>query len=174
MRSCRQIRIEGNIAYVPLTKGYEAVIDAADVPLIEGRDWFASVRRRSNGSVRAVYAAQKQIGAGKWPPVLMHRIIANTPDGMETDHRDGDGLNNRRDNLRPATKAQNAFNQKMSVRNASGFKGVYWDKVRAKWQAQISVGGSSRSLGHFTAKEEAATAYAKASAELHGEFGRAI
>jgi len=170
----RPIRVEGNIAYVPLTRGYEAVIDAADVAMVEGRNWCAVVDRRGDGSIRAVYAMRKErTEAGEHRFVMMHRVIAETPDAMETDHIDGDGLNNRRDNMRNATRSQNQHNQGLAAHNTSGFKGVTWHKARAKWRAQIKINGKQRYLGMFGSLESASAAYAAASAELHGEFGRA-
>ncbi len=172
-KKIRPIRVEGNIAFVPLTRGYEAVIDADDVGIVSNWNWYAVVKRSVDGSVRTVYAARKDTISGGWPTLFLHRAIAKTPEGMETDHRDGDGLNNRRSNLRAATKSQNGCNQSRSCRNASGFKGVYWDSKSSKWQAQISLHGKCKSLGFFASKYQAAEAYAAASKEIHGEFGRA-
>lgn len=169
----RPIRVEGNVAYVPLTQGYEAVIDAADVHLVEMQSWYALVVRRPDGSIRTVYAARKQrVSDGYKINVRMHRVIAGTPDGMETDHIDGNGLNNRRENLRHATVAQNRKNQRILQANKSGIKGVYWNKRRQKWLAQIRVDGRRIYLGQFASSDFAAKAYATASANLHGEFGR--
>ena len=166
----RPIRIEGNLAYVPLTQGYEAVIDAADVPLVEGRNWHASVNRST------VYAQRSEAGAGgngpKHRAVQLHRVIMGEPKGLLVDHRDGDGLNNRRSNLRMATRSQNQHNQKLASHNTSGFKGVRWDKQRGKWQAAIRLNGKRKHLGFFPTPEAAYEAYCKGSAEIHGEFGR--
>jgi hypothetical protein len=103
----------------------------------------------------------------------MHRLLIDCPDGMHVDHIDGNGLNNRRANLRIATSGQNQCNRGKSPRNTSGFKGVNWRKKEMRWNAQISVGGKNRSLGFFDKPEEAHAAYAAACAKYHGEFGRA-
>jgi len=173
-KAIRPIRIEGNVAFVPLTQGYEAVIDAADVPLVEGRNWFAHVRRRPDNEIWAVYAASNKEGprSSKRGCILMHRIIADTGDGLDADHRDRDGLNNRRENLRNATRAQNRHNSRVRVDSESGVKGVSWDKSRGAWSARIKVGGKLVYLGRFADIDAAADAYAKASRKLHGEFGR--
>ena len=169
----RPIRIEGDVAYVPLTRGYEAVIDAADVPLVDGFNWSAKVNRRKDGSIRTVYAFRMDLlPSGKKRMVMMHRIIAGTPNGFDTDHRDGDGRNNRRSNLRTATKAQNQHNARTRADNTSGARGVSWNKGATKWEARIMLGGIRHSLGLFKTVEAAASAYARGSAELHGEFGR--
>lgn len=171
MKPC-QIRTEGQVAYVPLTQGYVAVIDAEDVPLVDGFRWVALIDRRKDGSVRRVYAVRKEGPRDHRRTILMHRAIAKTPDGLETDHRDGDGLNDRKVNLRTATTAQNAHNQCTKTTNTSGFKGVHWNKRRGKWQARIRIPGERRHLGYFVTKEAAAARYSEESARLHGEFGR--
>lgn len=165
-RTIRPIRVDGQLAYVTLTKGYVAVIDAADVPLVEGFNWCAKVGKNTIYAKRADYTKPKML------TVLMHRVIAETPDGMDTDHADGDGLNNRRANLRVATPSQNNKNQRIRADNTSGFKGVSWFKPHGRWRAQIGVNGKLRPLGYFITAESAADAYAKASSELHGVFGR--
>lgn len=169
----RPIRIDGDIAHVALTQGYEAIIDSADVVLVDGHNWTAMVKYTSVGEVSAVYALRNtKKSNGKQARVWMHRLIAGTPSGMETDHIDGDGLNNRRGNLRHATKAQNTRNRRAAFCCKSGVKGVFWHKASGKWSAQISVDGAQHYLGVYDTLEAAAEAYAKASRDLHGDFGR--
>lgn len=168
----RPIRVDGQLAYVTLTKGYAAVIDAADVPLVEGFNWTAMVKKRRDGEPRSVYATRNDRSGQKQRSVLLHRVIAGTPEGMDTDHIDGDGLNNRRSNLRHATTSQNIQNQRIAMHNTSGVKGVHWFKRDEKWRAEIQTHGKTRHLGLFETIEAAAAAYARASAELHGAFGR--
>jgi len=169
----RPIRIEGDLAYVPLTGGYEAVIDASDAALVGGWNWFAKPEYKRDGSIRAVYAARKEtLGMGKQRDVLMHRVIAGTAANLETDHRDGNGLNNRRTNLRDATKAQNRRNRATRIDSQTGAKGVYLHTDKKKWRAQIFADGKRRHLGLFETMEEASSAYAEASARWHGDFGR--
>ena len=165
-RLIRPIRIEGNAAYVTLTKGHTAVIDAADIPLVEGRNWFAFE------TPRTVYAACTDILDGKRRTRLMHRTIMDAPDGLDVDHIDSDGLNNSRSNLRLATRSENMQNQRPHSDNASGLKGASWDKQNGKWVAKIMLRGRRRHLGYYATPEAAHAAYAAASAELHGEFGR--
>jgi len=165
-RTIRQIRIVGNIAFVPLTRGYEAVIDAADVPLVNGFNWQAMVTSRS------VYAQRTDRTDPKPRSVRMHRTIVGEPAGLQVDHIDGDGLNNQRDNLREVTPSQNAKNQRKHRDNTSDLKGVSFHKRDGKWSAQIGVDGKQKHLGYFDTKEEAYLAYCEASAKYHGEFGR--
>lgn len=171
-RQIRPIRVEGNVAYVPLTQGYEAVIDAEDVPLVSEKNWAAQVKRRRDGTIRTVYAFQMRGSRNDHHMVYLHRVVAKTADGMATDHIDGDGLNNRKVNLRPATNQQNSRNMRLSATNSSGVKGVYWAERERRWVAEIYA-GRKVCLGYFVSKEDAAAAYAKASADLHGDFGRA-
>jgi hypothetical protein len=95
------------------------------------------------------------------------------PDDLEVDHKDGNGLHNWRDNLREASKAQNAHNRRKSVSNKSGYKGVCWCKRKQQWLAQIVVGGKSIRLGYFENRKAAHAAYCQASEKYHGDFGRA-
>ena len=164
--SIRPIWIVGDVAYVPLTRGYTATIDAADVPLVEAWNWCARLERN------AVYAARGAWVNGKKRTIYMHRELVGQVGGCEVDHRDGDGLNNRRANLRHATAAQNQRNQRIRPNNTSGLKGASYHKATGKWSAQIRANGKPVYLGLFETPEAAHAAYAKASAELHGEFGR--
>lgn len=164
----RKIRIEGDVAYVPLTQGFEAVIDAVDLPLVAAFNWCVKVRWRTVYAQRTLHGTYR----GKRQAVLLHRVITDAPENMQVDHKDGNGLNCRRNNLRQATNSQNQRNTRTRVDNTAGFKGVNLCKDRGVWQARIQVEGSRIHLGFFTTAEDAHAAYARASAALHGEFGR--
>lgn len=86
------------------------------------------------------------------------------------DHKDGDGLNNRMENLRAATPSDNQCNRKPDARNTSGVRGVTWSKAACKWMAQIAKGGRNHYLGLFADIKDAEAAVTKARQELHGEF----
>jgi hypothetical protein len=162
----RPIRTCGDVAYVPLTQGYEAIIDAADVMLLDAYNWHAAV-------LGCTAYAQRCDRSGARPrTVLMHRIIMGEPDGLQVDHLDGDGIHNRRKNLRLATSSQNNQNRRITNSNTSGFKGVYLSKTIGKWCAQITISHKQKHLGTFTSPEEAHAAYRRASKKYHGEFGR--
>jgi len=167
----RPIRIEGNIAYVPLTKGYEAVIDAADVSLVEGFNWCAHEVRKK-GAVCKAYAVRTALHSGRNITVLMHRVVLKAGREFEVDHRDSDGLNNRRSNLRIATPSENRKNQVIGSRNTSGVKGVSWHRKAGKWSVEIHSEGKKTYLGLFADIDAAAAAYASASKRIHGDFGR--
>lgn len=109
----------------------------------------------------AVYAAGRLAWLyvhGAWP--------------VEVDHRDGNPLNNRQDNLRECTHAQNQKNVPRPSHNTSGFKGVYWCKQSQKWRARIAIDGKCKHLGLFITAEEAGAAYDAAAVANHGEYAR--
>ncbi len=163
----RPVVIDGDVVRVPLTQGLEAVVDLADLALVEGRNWCAARRRRTWYAVTGVPTTSD------WTKILMHRVIMGCqPGDPRIDHRDGDGLNNRRANLREATETQNLANSRPRDGGTSGFKGVYWSKQRQYWVAQVGVNGQKRHLGIFHSEEAAARAYDAAAIETFGEFAQ--
>ncbi len=166
-QTIRPILVVGKTAFIALTQGYVATIDAADVALVEGHNWCA------NSGPRTVYALRGALIDGSKTTIKLHRQIMDAPDGLEVDHISGDGLDCRRENLRLATRAQNARNARRSRANTSGFKGVSWHAGGQKWQAMIWAGGKNKHLGHFTTPESAHQAYVEAADRLFGEFARA-
>ncbi len=163
----RPICVEGKVAYVPLTQGKVAVIDALDAETVSEYNWHA----KQNG--KRLYAFARTVGpSGKVHDIQMHRLLMGEPDNMDIDHVDGDGLNNRRNNLRLATKSENGRNRGANVTNTSGFKGVSWHKAAGRWLAQITVKRKNKYLGLYNTPEEAHAAYCDASKKYHGEFGR--
>ena len=163
----RPVRVEGDVAFIPLTKGNEAVIDASDLPLVKDFNWCTNV-----GASRSIYAARADCSSGKQRIVYLHRVLMGDPDGMVVDHIDGNGLNNRRSNLRLATRAENNRNQRLSRANSTGIKGVSWNEQAGRWRAMIGLGGKLKFLGNFDSQEAARAAYKTASEKNHGEFGR--
>lgn len=100
--------------------------------------------------------------------VHMHRFIFNTE--REVDHINGNGLDNRKLNLRSSTHQQNSFNSRKTLGVSSIYKGVSWDRVNSKWRAVIMLDGKQRSLGRFTDETDAAKAYNEEAVKLFGEF----
>ena len=102
----------------------------------------------------------------------MHRLILGfeTGDGQIGDHKNHDTLDNRRKNLRVCSRTQNAMNQTLSKNSTSGFKGVFWDKEKRKWVAQLRTNGKRKYLGGFVTPELAALAYDVAAAQEFGDF----
>ena len=153
---------------IPLTQGLVALIDEADFDLVSRFKWCAF-----NGSTGKTYYAQSHIRRdnGSRTNVYMHRLLFGLTDSRtDVDHIDGDGLNNRRANLRTCSRAENLWNRGAQANNKSGFKGVTFHKQSRKWRAEIRFNGNYKSLGYFHTPEEAHMAYCAAAAELHGEF----
>lgn len=142
VRALRTIRIEGNTAFVPLTKGYEAMIDASDVGLVEGYSWQAFVRRRKDGGYFPIYAMAYSLkNDGPRRRLLMHRVINPTPQGMVVDHINGDGLDNRRQNLRTVTQNQNMRNRR--IRDDGAAYGVH-QYEKGRWAIHWKMMGFRR------------------------------
>lgn len=105
----------------------------------------------------------------------VHRLVFLWHHGYvpaEIDHKDLDPGNNRIENLRPASSADNKRNRGRNGNNTSGFKGVCYDKRRNKWAAQITIDYKHKFLGYHATPEDAAAAYEKAAIHYHGEFAR--
>ena len=168
----RPIVINGNHAIIKLTKGYEALIDIDDVHLVSGKNWCASESKRSDGSIKTVYAICFDYSGGKKTQIKMHRILLNAHSQSVVDHIYGNGLNNRRNNIRLVSISQNSTNCRKYSNNTSGFKGVSWSKRRRKWESYIKTNNKTIHLGFFEDINSAAAAYEFASKKIHGEFGR--
>ena len=91
---------------------------------------------------------------------------------MITDHRNGNGLDNRRANLRICTLSENRMSSRKREGCSSQYKGIAWDKYRQKWQAYINVDGKRQHLGRFEDEREAARAYDQAAKKRFGNFAR--
>ena len=149
-----------------LTKGKVTIVDDLDFDRFGHLRCFASEAKS-----RPTYATVST-GTGRKDKKTeyLHRLIMDAPRGIEVGHINGDSLDNRRCNLRLATRAQNACNTRMRSHSTIGLKGVERDGKR--YRARITVGGKRLPLGSFDSKEEAYSAYCKAAKELHGEFAR--
>lgn len=164
-RKLRPIRIERDVAYVPLTRGYVAMIDAADAPEIGRHNWFTMLTTSGH-----VYAARGAPAGQRPRHILMHRTLCEVAPDQDVDHRDGDGLNNRRSNLRPCSHELNLANVGPTRRNKLGVRGV--SQKGNRFQAKIEVRGHQFKLGSYRTIEEAAAAYRGAAKVLYGEFAR--
>jgi hypothetical protein len=159
------------LKFIPLTRGYQAIVDDADYErVMEAGPWFASVKKRT-GIVYAQRRTYKKDGPRKALP--LHLFILGLPPGVLVDHRNRYGLDNQRGNLRIATGSQNNGNMSKPRHGVtSRFKGVSWDRRRGKWRAVIALNRKSRELGFFTDELDAARAYDAAAREQWGEFAK--
>ncbi len=149
---------------IHLNKGRVAIVDDEDFEWLSAWNWSSRVCK--NGTI---YACRWISVGGKEPHIHMHREIMKCPDGLLVDHKDRDGLNNRRENLRIATKSQNnANNAGKRSHSTNAFKGVA--RFRKKWRAVIRFQGVRKYLGYFKREEDAARAYDAKARELFGEF----
>jgi hypothetical protein len=151
---------------IPLTMGKVAVIDAEDAERVTAHKWTATFNRRTG----KYYAKRSVGGRGHQRTVYLHLFIMNAEQGRQVDHKNGNGLDNRKSNLRLATSGQNRQNEPVRSTSKSGFKGVSFSKALGKWEAQISDKGKGVRLGYFDTPEDAARAYDRKAKEIFGEF----
>lgn len=158
----KEIRLE--------TGGLSAAVNDEDFELLSQYKWWPI---QGKGTVYA-YTVQILLD-GKRINCLMHRaILKQSSAKVLVDHKDGNGLNNQRLNIRAATYSQNNANKLYGVRGkkTSRFKGVCWKKRNGNWTAQIKIDKKYKHLGVFSCEEDAARAYDQAAVVIFGEFAR--
>lgn len=143
---------------IKLTQGKFAMVDDLDYIWLKKIKWHAKKNKNRFYAVNG------------YPRIYMHRLILglSSDDERMPDHKDRNGLNNQRSNLRIATRTQNLQNS--GARGASKYKGVSWDGTKKWHKARICVNGKIMNLGNFKNEADAAMAYNKAAKEHHGEF----
>jgi hypothetical protein len=143
-----------------------ATVDDRDYELVNELKWHAEY---CNG---VIYACHTFWSSGKMKKMKMHRFVMDALKIEEIDHRDGDGLNNQRCNLRICSRLDNAKNRKLDKDSMSGYKGVSWNKRLCKWQVSLRSNNIRYHLGLFTCLMKAAKAYDVAAIKHHGEFAK--
>lgn len=151
-----------------LTKNESAIVDDEDFEKVNQYKWYCQVI----GNNKYAYRTERIKGTKKKATILMHRLILGVIKDMEVDHIDMNGLNNSRSNLRICTHTENNRNKRLNKNNTSGYKGVYFDKYKKRWQAQIMVNRKMIPLGGFEDIKEAARKYNQAAIEYFGRFAR--
>ena len=150
---------------ISLTRGLVAIVDVEDFEYLSQWKWFALTNKGS------YYAALKCNASSPAHTHCEHRLLLIIPKNKECDHKDGDGLNNRRSNLRISTHQQNLCNQRNQRKpNSSPYKGVSWRKDIGKWAAYFNKNGRRTHLGVFIDEWEAALAYNAVAIEYYGDF----
>lgn len=151
---------------IPLGKGFCALVDDADYPLVASHTWGVVTQNHTS------YARTHIQENGQRKRILMHGLIQPTSAGMVVDHRNGNGLDNRRSNLRTSTPTQNCANRRRRRDSQWPYKGIQRTNGRGNWQARIKVDGKRYNLGSFATPEDAANAYDAAARRYFGEFAR--
>jgi len=154
-------------AIINLGNGHKAIVDIEDLPGLSKLRWFAGKRGNT------YYAATSENNETLGKKIYMHhKVMGRSPAGMEIDHINGNGLDNRKENLRFCTHQQNLQARRKKNPNASSqYKGVHWSKDKKRWRTIIRrIDGKREHLGYFNSELDAAKAYDKAALEMFGEF----
>lgn len=144
---------------LPNYRKFVALVDDEDFERVNQFFWYAD---KDENTFYAVARIQNKL-------IYMHTFLTGF---KQTDHKDMNGLNNQRNNLRKATTQENLMNRKSFKNSSSQFKGVSWDGTRNKWIARIRLNNKSIHLGRFISETDAAKAYNQKAKELFGEFAK--
>lgn len=142
---------------IKLTNNRYAIIDESDLDIISKYKWHY------DGRYAGTYINGKR--------VRMHRMIMNNPTKMQVDHKNMNCLDNRKSNLRVATKSQNMMNRP-NQKNTKKYKGTHQRKDNGRWQSYIKIDGKRLHLGYYNTPEEAGREYNNAAIKYFGEFAR--
>lgn len=151
------------IKLYPLTSSKVAIVDDEDFETLNKFHWSLMV---------AGYAYREEWNKMKRKKFTMHREIMSSKTNDVIDHKNGNPLDNRKENLRLCTQMENCRNQSIKSSNKSGYKGVSWDKRAGKWSAFLTVNYKHIFGGYFEDVKKAAESYNKMAIEHHGEFAR--
>lgn len=146
---------------IPLTQGCEAIVDDEDYEHLIQWKWYAQKGSATFYATRDIRVAPK-----KRKYVWMHRLLNKTPDGLLTDHINGNGLDNRKENLRTVDHQQNMINCARHKIGSSKYRGVSWHIGNKNWMAQITVNKKNVYIGAYPTEIEAKEAYDKYRSEL--------
>jgi hypothetical protein len=148
---------------ISLTKDQFALVDDEDFEWLNQWKWCANKFQNR-------WYAYRGTKKPKMHTILMHRFIMGATKGQEIDHKDGNGLNNTRNNLRFCEHYQNLFNKKGNIISVSKYKGVSLHRRDKLWRARIQINGKQRTIGYFKDEKKAAEAYDIEARKYFGEF----
>jgi hypothetical protein len=162
----RRVRYGYAFRRIRMAQPQYAKVHPANYERLLKYEWFAQ-KGKNCFYARGRLATSK----GKGRLTYMHQEIIEVPKGMVVDHINHDGMDNRRANLRAATRAQNTRNRKKFAKSSgSKYKGIYWRKKTRKWEVMITFERKRIFLGCFRSEIDAAKAYDHAAIKYHGEF----
>tara|TARA_R100000664_G_C2694378_1_gene97202 strand:+ start:116 stop:706 length:591 start_codon:yes stop_codon:yes gene_type:complete len=167
------IFIESKNKYFP--GKHTVIIDTEDWDMAKGYRWSISTHSAHLYPYAATTVLHPDGGLRKDGYKRMttlkihHLVLGKPPKGKVVDHRNHNGLDNRKDNLRVITQSQNLLNRRSSKNSSSKHRGVSWRKTKNKWRAQIKFNKKPIHIGYFTCEKEAARAYNKKALELWGD-----
>lgn len=149
---------------IPLTKGKVALVDDEDHEYLNSFNWHAT---------KSGYARRRgRVGIDSRKFIWMHHQVFLCSENLKIDHRDGNGFNNQKGNLRPATHSENCRNRNRNKNNSSGYKGVSFHKGIGKFTARLRINYQFKNLGVFNSAKEAAEAYDWGARCFYGTFAR--
>lgn len=153
----------GAHAWALATKGYVVLVSSADIDLLNNNVWSTKLTPRN------AYAFRSQRDeTGKLHNFYLHHSVIRPAEGEEIDHKNRNGMDNTRENLRSASHQSNALNAKKKANATSEFKGVYRKRGRSKWTAAIKMDGAVRYLGNFETEAAAFECVQSAALKEHG------
>ena len=162
----RRLRYGYAFRRIPLTRGKFAIVDPEDFERLNQYKWFCTYHGYASRKVpKELREHPKQTHS------LMHRELCPVPDGMVVDHINRNPQDNRKANLRPATKQQNCWNAKFKRRpGSSRYTGIYFDKRKGKWLVHMGIDGRNRSFNYYADEVQAAKRYDELAKKYRGEF----
>jgi HNH endonuclease len=162
----RRLRYGHTFRRIKLTRGQYALVDVEDFERLNEYSWYCT----SYGYAMCRTVPEK-LRKGKKRHAYMHRLLCPVPEEMVVDHINRNKLDNRKANLRPATKRQNAWNGTFKKRaGKTCYRGVLWDKALKKWRVRLDINGRRKSFGVYADEIEAAKAYDRVVKKYRGEF----
>jgi hypothetical protein len=151
---------------IRLSQGKIALVDDEDFDYINQWKWYARKGRKT------FYAARKEKGTNARTTIHMHQVVSKVSNNVQIDHRDTNGLNNQKYNLRVVNHRQNQYNTDKPRHNTSGYKGISWDKFRNNYRVYLTVKGKFKNIGNTKSLQTATKMYNKAATQHYGEFAK--